>query len=165
MPKRKSVSIEKVYHLFKKHNGLVAEVFKDRTCPLKAQATLYRFIDEHKLKERYDKEFAYLNEISEKKAILNVESMTTLKDGLIIKVMKMIELASVKDVRNIYALKAGWEILRTELNLPTTISQNANLNIEAYANKRTPAEIQKDIDDFLISASDASPKPSIGSES
>lgn len=162
MPGEGLYSIETVYQIYKKHGGRVSAVLKDSLSPIKARATLYRVIREHKLDERLEKELQEINNVAHS---LTIEKMTALKEKLILKVMAIVQQAGIKDIRNVYAMKAAWEILRTEMNLPTTISQNANLNLDVHAfQNRTIEEIDKDIADLLISAEEASPKPPIGTK-
>lgn len=156
-------SEELLYALYKKHKGSQTAFLADPECPFKGMATYQKYVKKYKFKERIELEYADLNKISQNSAMLNAEMLTKLKDGIIVKMLTIANAADINDPRNVYGLKAAWEVLRTELNLPTTISQNANLNIDAYANKRSIEEIDKDIDDFLRSAEDASPKPATGS--
>lgn len=157
-------SVEQVYALYKKHNGVTADILKDEACTIKSRQTLSKYIIKHQLRQRREHDLAEVNKIAQEQATLNADNLLKLKDGIIAKIMKIASEAATDDIKNIYALKSAWEILRTELNLPTTISQNANLNIDAYAHKRSLEEIDRDIADFLIAAEDASPNPPTGEE-
>lgn len=162
MPGEGLYSIETVYQLYKKYGGRVAVILKDDQCPVKAKSTLYKIIQDNDFSKRLEKELLESNKLA---GSLSIEKMQNLKEKLIMKVMVMVQNAKIGDPRNIYALKAAWEILRTEMNLPTTISQNANLNLDVHAFKnRSIEEIDRDIADLLISAEDASPKPPAGEE-
>lgn len=157
-------SIEQVYNLYKKHSGIQTAVLKDKACPFKSKITMQKIVKEHGFKQRLNREYAELTKLTQREAVkqvkLDTQKLTDLKEALIIKIMNMAEKADVEDPKNIYGLKAAWEILRTELNLPTTISQNANLNLDAYLHRnRSLEEIDADIADFATSAEDASPKP------
>lgn len=125
--------------LYNKHNGNMSEMKRDHLCPIKGNSAmsyynkLYNFEERlglyrKKIIERYKKECGDLLFSAKIKAIKRAIELLETRDVDI--VTKTGEVITIQKDPFYKEIKAAWEIIKTELGEPTSLSKQENINKE-----------------------------------
>lgn len=112
---------EALYSFYVKHNGSLTGMSKDPDCPLAHINTIRGYRERHNWVERFTEHSLITTEniLENRKELL--------EDGIRYAVKRCVDI--MKDEKSsAKEIKVAWEIIKTELGMPTRINFNANLN-------------------------------------